>query len=49
MVKADRKDVYIGCYGNIRGCLVNHCNIAGGCIIRTLELERDMERARVKK
>ena len=31
MVKSDREDVNIPCFGDIRGCLVTHCNVAYQC------------------
>lgn len=31
MTKDDRRDVYIPCFGNIKGCLVNHCSVAAYC------------------
>jgi hypothetical protein len=30
-MKEDKKDVNIKCFGEIRGCLVAHCNIAKYC------------------
>jgi hypothetical protein len=40
MVKEDKKDVIIPCYGNMRGCLVGHCDIAQSCYELTLGEER---------
>ena len=31
MVKSDNLDVTIHCFGDIRGCKVNHCDIAYYC------------------
>lgn len=31
MVKSDNQNVNIPCFGNIRGCKANHCNIAYYC------------------
>ena len=30
-MKADKKNVYIPCFGDIRGCIVNHCDVARLC------------------
>ena len=31
MTKENKKDVTIPCFGNINGCLVAHCDVAGYC------------------
>jgi hypothetical protein len=31
MVKSNNQNVNIPCFGDIRGCLVNHCDVAYYC------------------
>ena len=31
IMKDDQKDVRIPCFGDVRGCLVPHCDVAGLC------------------
>lgn len=40
MVKSDNKDIYIECLGDIRGCLVAHCDCAKLCNEMTLAREK---------
>lgn len=36
MVKSDRQDVRINCFGYARGCLVSSCNLGADCYKKTL-------------
>lgn len=40
-MKADKLDVKVPCFGDIRGCLVAHCDVAAACTQKTLENERE--------
>jgi hypothetical protein len=47
MVKSDNQNVNIPCFGDIRGCLVNHCDIAYHCREATESKERYIEHHRI--
>jgi hypothetical protein len=40
MTKDNKQDVLISCLGNIRGCKVNHCDVAGICHQTTVLKEK---------
>ncbi|MCK9594040.1 MAG: hypothetical protein M0Q91_18735 [Methanoregula sp.] len=41
MTKENRQDVYLPCFGNIKGCLVNHCTVSAYCYQHTKKIEAE--------
>ncbi len=47
MVKSDNQNVNIPCFGDIRGCKVNHCDVAYDCREATEAKEAYIEHHRI--